>query len=178
MAKPSSLPAQSGRSRTPAFIWIAFAWAALGCGTPGPVRTPAELTQACETHEPASCVDLAYVYATGRGAPRDPARAASLYQAACHEGVQVACVDLGVLVEDDDVLAAASLYDDACRAGFAPGCRYAAARLLGRDRPRAFWYLNQACGLGDANACTLATFIRKSTSVYIDKPLLLAKSRR
>jgi serine/threonine-protein kinase len=54
---------------------------------------------ACAAHVPGQCQMLAKALLSGTGAPKDPARAAKLYEAECDKGTISACNSLGGLYE-------------------------------------------------------------------------------
>ncbi len=82
---------------------------------------------ACAKQQPGACHELARALETGVGAPRDYARAATLYQADCAGGAMNSCNRLGALYAQGDGVArdaakAVELYKRACDAGFAAAC--------------------------------------------------------
>jgi TPR repeat protein len=88
-------------------------------------------TAACETacaaHEPGRCNELAVALEKGVGAAKDPARAATLYDAECEGGMPAACNSLGALYARGEGVArndakAVMLYTRACDAGHARAC--------------------------------------------------------
>jgi hypothetical protein len=79
---------------------------------------------------------------TGRPTPRDRARAAPLYQAACALGDAVGCQEANTL----------DLHGR-CEAQSASACRELAQVYQWRNREAADRFLRQACLLGDAEAC-------------------------
>jgi len=59
---------------------------------------------------------LGVMVENGRGVPADPQRALRLYRYACQRGNSESCVNLGRLVEPDDVAGAVAAYSVACAA--------------------------------------------------------------
>jgi hypothetical protein len=89
--------------------------------------SPAPCEAACAANEPQSCYELAKMVAKGDGVPKDPARAATLYQTACDGGVLAACSNLGAVYAVGDGVAqdatkAVALYKRACDGGYATAC--------------------------------------------------------
>jgi serine/threonine protein kinase/TPR repeat protein len=87
----------------------------------------AECEAACAAHRPGSCQKLAEALEKGLGAPRDIARAATLYQTACDDGSPAACNNLGALYALGDGVAkdgakAVALYTRACDLRSATSC--------------------------------------------------------
>src|SRR5262249_7382532 len=97
--------------------------AALACaGHPEEPRNPTDMARACDASQYRSCVGLAYAYATGKGMPKDPARASALYDRACKGGLLVGCVNLGVAYAQgagvpQDLSTAKGLFERACESG-------------------------------------------------------------
>ena len=82
---------------------------------------------ACKEHAHGACESLATALLRGRGAVRNPSRAAALYDAACNEGSMSACNSLGALKGEGDGVPeedakAVDLYKRACDGGYARGC--------------------------------------------------------
>jgi len=87
----------------------------------------AECEAACAANRPGSCQKLAEALEKGFGAPRNVARAATLYQTACDGGSPVACNNLGALYAQGDGVPrngakAVALYTHACDQGSATSC--------------------------------------------------------
>ncbi len=91
----------------------------------GPVS---RLRARCTTGDVASCMELAQMYATGTGVPRDVARAAEMYQHACDLGAAETYNTLGEIYErshemEGGLRRAEELFRLACTGNSAAGCR-------------------------------------------------------
>jgi hypothetical protein len=98
---------------------------------PSAVHVVAALGPRCEagdSRDPRTCYRLGQLLTQGRGAPRDPARAAALFEKVCPSDVR-ACVDLALLLQQGDGVP--------------------------RDAARAAQLLNKACAAGEPYACEL-----------------------
>jgi hypothetical protein len=126
------------------------------------------LLRACELGDPASCGDVAVLYALGRAVPQSDARAAALSRRACEQGAALACSNEGALLAEGaaapgegaaDVAARAMrLFRTACDAGAPEGCLNLGAALEGgrlghRDLAGAARGHRRACEAGLAVAC-------------------------
>lgn len=99
---------------------------------PIPDRTPVELyTRACDQGWMEGCEGAGAVYLFGRGAPRDPSRAASEFERACAGGLATACSNVGLM--------------------------YQRADGVPRDEQKASMYLKKACDMGQPDACRWLT---------------------
>lgn len=117
----------------------------------------------CSRGDAVSCHNLAELFDRGQGVPKDPARAAMLFQQSCQGGSADACSDLGAHLRDGagvprDEIAAVQLHQRACMAGAAAGCdRWAAALSSGRgtarDEVRAAALWDRGCRGGHAPSC-------------------------
>ncbi len=112
------------------------------------VATVAELARAGDAEAQAT---LGWIYETGRGVPRDPARAAKWYERAARQGNSLAQYALAELYSRGrgvprDIAAAARLYRAAAEGGNASaqyklGALYETGRGVPRDyRRAAYWY--------------------------------------
>src|SRR5262249_53745649 len=96
------------------------------------------------------------------------------------ESVPVACVNLGVVIDEGLTKAATgeqpqALFARACQAGFAPGCRYAGLSVVRADPPRGAAYLARACSGGGAAGCQLGERLERGETVEFDETILFAK---
>jgi serine/threonine protein kinase/TPR repeat protein len=118
---------------------------------------------ACAANEPGSCLKLAQALDKGLGAPRNAARAASLYQTTCDGGSLVACNDLGASYSMGDGVArdaakAVALFTRACNGGNAKSCvNLGAMHFDGNGVPKneslgASFFL-KGCEAGEAPGC-------------------------
>jgi TPR repeat protein len=137
---------------------------------PSKLRACADLAaceEACSRGSAADCLSAGSSYNTGDGAPRDDARAASLFQSACALRSGPGCNLAGRMHEfghgvPADLTRALSSYEDACGLGYAGGC-YNVAVLLEhgrgapRDLDRAASLYRRVCGEGSQTACAAAS---------------------
>jgi eukaryotic-like serine/threonine-protein kinase len=147
---------------------------AQGLGTVGAQGTPggasacasgatAACEAACAAKRPGSCEKLADALFSGTGAPKDAARASSLYQTTCDGGSAVACNDLGIhyALADGvpkDALKALSLYRRACEMGSAKACVNAGAMHyqgsgVDKDYGLGVSFFQRACEKKEASGC-------------------------
>jgi TPR repeat protein len=86
------------------------------------------LERSCALHYATGCVDLAFLYATGRdGVTRDDARATPLFVEACDGGEPAGCYNVGLMYQDGrgvsaDLAVAVAAYEDGCLGGSSPAC--------------------------------------------------------
>jgi eukaryotic-like serine/threonine-protein kinase len=123
----------------------------------------AECEAACAASRPGSCTKLADALFKGTGAPKDAARATTLYRNACDGGSAVACNNLAVrysLAEGvpKDPLKAVGLYKQACELGSANACLNLGAMHyngdgVAKDYALGTSFFSRACDAGDANGC-------------------------
>jgi serine/threonine-protein kinase len=118
--RPSSTGGTSGETRRTVAAQPA---GAVGCAS----GATAECEAACAANRPGSCEKLAESLEKGVGAPKDVARAASLYKTTCDGGSAVACNRLGALYAlgdgvTKDAAKAVALYTRACDEGSATSC--------------------------------------------------------
>ncbi len=120
---------------------------------------------ACAAQEPGACHALARALESGKGAPADAARAATLYRAECDSGALAGCNSLGNLYDlgrgvPRDRDKALSLFQQACAGDLGAGCAnvgnaFADGEVVMRDDERAFHFYQLACDdtepLGCAN---------------------------
>ena len=83
--------------------------------------------KACDNGDAGACVDLGYMYGTGKGVEQDSTRAMELYEKGCEGGNAVGCANLGWM--------------------------YYRGRGLAPDRSRARALLEKACALGNQWGC-------------------------
>ena len=103
--------------------WSGAAAAPVGCAAGGVAACEVK----CAAKEQDSCYELARILEKGTDAPKDLARALTLYQAACDGGVFAACNSLGALYATGDGVArddakAVELYQQSCDHGYARAC--------------------------------------------------------
>jgi hypothetical protein len=123
--------------------------------------------RACDLKNEVNCAMLAINYASGRGVPRDGAKALDLATKACADGAAIGCTvvagmyDRGMGVPADRAKGT-KLYERACNAGDSLGCIAAAqAYMEGRpgiavDLPKMADYFDRACDAGEAWGCVNA----------------------
>jgi TPR repeat protein len=122
------------------------------------------LASSCRQGEARECSILGVMHELGRGAPRDPSRAAALYERACRLGSARGCVNLGALYlvggsVPQSAAQAAGLFDLACRAGSAEACfRLGELHERGEGVPQApelaAALFGRSCVSGHAVACS------------------------
>jgi TPR repeat protein/membrane associated rhomboid family serine protease len=133
-----------------------------------------QFERACSAGESIACTELGELFETGRGVPRDVARAANSYYApACARGMAVACTRAGRLFERQqellDPARAVGMYEAGCRLGQGPSCfsagaMYAEGRGRPRDAAKALAFYEQACARGLKQVCALVAQLRESAS--------------
>jgi TPR repeat protein len=126
------------------------------------VTTP-ECEAACKARVRGACEALAMALVHGKGAPRDPSRAADLYTSACDAGSMSACSALGALYGLGDGVPqndgkAVELYTQACDGGFARGClneggMYFDGTGVQKNERRGADLFRQACDGGEPLGC-------------------------
>lgn len=117
-----------------------------------------------------SCANVGVMFATGDGGPQDLAKARLYYQKACDGGETTACVNLAAMLlngegGDADKPKAKAMFTDFCGKKNALSCFnlgliYAKGLEGAQDLPQALTFLDQACTLGNQQACTTAQQIR------------------
>lgn len=126
----------------------------------------------CDKNEPNSCYKLAMAYRFGNsGVKRDLATARSLYEKACSGGVAIACVDLGVSLEQGiggskDVDGAYAIYKKACDNGEPAGCTwlgtlYTKGLGVQQNIDKAARLYQNGCNGGHAPGCTFLGFFHQ-----------------
>jgi hypothetical protein len=123
----------------------------------------ADCTTQCDRGHMGSCANLGYMFAEGKGVPKDKARALTLYQRSCDGGIPDSCYNLGAMVfrgdgTTRDLARAAQLFQRACEGGSAYGCYHLGRRyLLGEgvpaDQVRALALFHRGCAGGLAASC-------------------------
>ncbi len=150
-----------------------------------PARAANLYEKACRGGVVVGCVNLGVLFALGDGVPQDETTAAGYFRTACERGppgeesVPVACVNLGVLLDEGLVAAptenAMVLFERAGRGGFGTGCRYAGLAILPGDPSRGLALLDQGCARGDPPACRLAERARRGEILEFEETILFAK---
>jgi TPR repeat protein len=126
---------------------------------------PTRCSSPCEAGDVRSCVNLAFMYETGRGVARDPQRAVATYQRWCSVNNQYACAHLGRayvlgnggLVKDE--ARALQLFSAACEADDAFGCSELGVMYssglggVARRPQRAAALFQRGCDAGVAIGC-------------------------
>ena len=118
---------------------------------------------ACEAGHVGACHQVGRGFWKGHGLPRDPAKAAVLFQRICSDDAPVACSDLANIhyaghgVKQDSAKAA-SLNERACDLGLSISCTnlgvaYEMGEGVARDARKALTLYERACESGEANAC-------------------------
>jgi serine/threonine-protein kinase len=135
-----------------------------------------ECEAACRANTRGACEALAVALVHGRGAPRDPGRAAGLYRSTCDAGSLSACSALGALYAEGDGVdrdddKAVTLYTRACNGNYARGCLNLGAMYFEgsgrRKNPQLGAQLfRQACEGGEPLGCkNLAVAYRQGLGV-------------
>src|SRR5690606_31754225 len=113
--------------------------------------------RACNNYINLACNNLGRMVLEGRGGlARDETRAFNLFDSACIQGEQTACVSLGGMYESGqgvakDVDRAIGLYEQVCNWGYGIGCgRFGqmhakGAGSLKRDKDKARQYFRLGC---------------------------------
>jgi uncharacterized protein len=120
--------------------------------------------RACDLKNEINCAMLAINYASGRGVPRDGAKALDLATKACAAGAPVGCTVVGNVYDKGmgvaaDRARATKLFERACNAGDSTGCIQAAqAYMEGRpgipvDLAKMADFFDRACDAGEAWGC-------------------------
>ncbi|MET0792300.1 MAG: tetratricopeptide repeat protein [Polyangiaceae bacterium] len=117
----------------------------------------------CDGGQAQDCLDLALMYAKGRGVPVDYHAAMSLLQRSCEHGSDVACTEVGTfyirgLGVPKDASKGIAAYKDACdkarpAACAALGMTYASGEAVGKNSKLAASYFERGCSLGSALCC-------------------------
>jgi TPR repeat protein len=123
-------------------------------------RALTRLERECgEATDGRACYLIGFAYESGRGRPRDEARARQLYASGCEQGnldackglARTACSGSGGAI---DLESAVAMLEASCAAGDAESCTFLAyAWLAKRDEAKARAWLEKACALGSAPAC-------------------------
>ena len=125
----------------------------------------AQCAEQCSKGNAGSCVSLAALHASGRGAPKDDAKAFELFKKGCDGGETRGCLGQGQALAagrgtGKDPQAARPLLDRACKDGVAAGCGALGALLASgeagsKDEAGAVTLLTRACEGGDDVGCGL-----------------------
>jgi TPR repeat protein len=136
---------------------------------------PVECADQCGRGHAGSCATMGFLYASGRGVPKDPAQAVSFFQKSCDKKDALGCTNLGVLLERGegsakDPARAVGLYKDACDAGQMLGCYdlalvYDLGRGVTADPARATALYRRACDGGEPDACASLAVATEAGSV-------------
>jgi len=112
------------------------------------------------------CSLQAFLYATGRGVPRDETRATETYVKACQAGNALACsAAAGRIAHGEGVAAngvlATQIWERACETGsgedcFQAGLAHRDGELVKEDLPRAYELFSTGCVRKSADACEAA----------------------
>ena len=135
----------------------------------------------CDNGDAKACLDLGYMYGTGKGVKLNYGRALSLYEKACDGGNANGCTNLGIMYRDglgvaQDYRRAIALFEKGCHANHAPGCTelghmYDSGKGVAQDHRRAVDLYETACDGGNANGCTnLGIMYRDGLGVAQDYP--------
>lgn len=130
--------------------------------TPG---NAAQCEEQCGKGNAGSCTALAAMHVSGRGAPRDDAKAFGFFKKGCDGGDSYGCLGQGRgLVAGTgtkkDPAAARPLFEKVCQDGVAAGCGALGALLASgeagaKDEKAAVAVLTKACDGGDDAGCNL-----------------------
>ena len=135
-------------------------WTATACRRTTPARSPSSGSR-CDGRNAAGCNNLGFLYANGRGVPKDDGRAFTLYKQSCDLGEPVGCENIawfhghGQGGAAKDALRAIAFHKQACDAGNAGACRRLAEvsrdGLMGvtKDAGRASGFFKQSCDGGN-----------------------------
>lgn len=125
----------------------------------------AQCEEQCGKGNAGSCVALGAILKEGRGAPKDEAKAFSLFQKGCEGGDTRGCLGQGQALAagqgtKKDPAAAVVLFERACKDGVAAGCGAQGALLASgeagsKDEKAAVAVLTKACDGGDDVGCGL-----------------------
>lgn len=123
----------------------------------------ARYEKSCDRFRPQPCYLLAYLYANGKGVPKNMGKAIALHKIACEGGWSFSCVDLGVIhakgrgVPRSDTIAA-DYFEKGCGQRYGTSCFNAGLfSSQGRGRPKsaskALGFFKVACEEDMADAC-------------------------
>lgn len=127
----------------------------LSQATPEPTVTLADLQKACAKGDQLSCVDYAFNLESA-----DPAKAVTVYRAACAKNAFAACSNLALMLRDargapKNYDEAAKVAKKACDGGNLPGClHFALVKDAANDLPGATAAYEVACAKKVYPACT------------------------
>ena len=120
-------------------------------------------TRGCDAGNAQSCHAAGLLLLSGKGSPRDPARAVALFQRACDAKFAGACGSLGYAYGHGDgvprdLAKARALYEDACAQGTPLACAdlgimYATGEGAEVDESRAAEFYRRACEGGNGTGC-------------------------
>jgi hypothetical protein len=135
----------------------------------------------CDAGGADDCRRLAVTFQLGRGATKDEARAAALFEKACTLKSANACTSAGQMYEyahgvAKDDAKAARFYETSCDGGYPPGCFNFAIMLengrgIAQDEWKAAHYYDIACSAGAQQACARAIELRKLPPRMVDAGL-------
>jgi uncharacterized protein len=122
-----------------------------------------ECSQQCGKGNGQSCFRLGEIYKSGKGAPKDLAKAKAAFSKACDKEVGFGCNNLGFMYNRGEGVPvdegkAATLYEKACRFDSAKGCSnlgymYQYGKGVSKNETTAAKYYQQGCGKGDGMGC-------------------------
>lgn len=122
--------------------------------------TLADMKSSCEAGNGEDCALVGNIYAVGRQAPKDEAKARHYMKKACAARHPVGCYLLGDMLDKaGDAAGAVGAWSVACDAGKARACTAAALIFIKgrgavpRDSRRAARFLERGCEAGDALTC-------------------------
>ena len=136
------------------------------------------LADQCRLHDMRACYELADAFVLGRGVVADAARAAKLYELACHQGLRESCNSLAALAMQGglgiDKAQAEVAFRKSCEAKDYAGCVNLAVMYLrgdgvARDPAQAASLNQRACDGGMGIACArLADAYQRGEGVAAD----------
>lgn len=121
--------------------------------------------KSCDGGDSRACVMLGEMFYNARGAPKDPARAVSLFKKACDSNEPTGCVDLGWAYStgtgvEKNATVAADYFGKACTGSTILGCiglgtLYKNGTGVTKDQKRAAGLFKQACDKGNETGCKM-----------------------
>jgi len=169
-----------------ALLSIAGAANGTDAGADGSAGQPA-----CSTGD--ECAQLARLYRTGKGLPKDPRVAGDLYQTACDKGHALSCSDLAYMLAIGkdlrrDEKRSVDLFIRGCTLGFGNACFSAGNMhmqgsrepgIIPKDNVRAAELFKKGCDEGEGVACdSLAELYSRGQGVPKDKAFARQLRRR
>jgi TPR repeat protein len=130
---------------------------------PADQRLAVGLAHGCEADDAIACEKLGSLYFVGRGVPKHPFHALSLWTYACQEGVGIACEQAAAQLVQGEVIPrdlerAVALYDAGCSHGRGSACTavgdlFTGGRAMTPAPRRAARAFKRGCDRGDAPGC-------------------------